>query len=273
MDLYTISTHSGRGKAVSRPSTNTMNSPGIKIDKVSLQLQDHLVFDSLSLEFAEQQCHCVLGKSGVGKSSLLNILSGSAPIQAGSVEASNGLDLSNQIAHMFQDDGLLPWLSIVDNVQLGHRLRGDVTRDSTTRAMELLSTVGLTDWSKHYPRNLSGGMRQRVALARTLMEDRPIILMDEPFSRLDAITRDELQVLACELLNNRTVVLVTHDPAEALRIGDTVTVLHSGFPSSATTFTPTTQTPRAHDDAQVLKLTPALWTALSADSAMSREVG
>ena len=273
MDLYIISTHSGRGKAVSRPSTNTMNSPGIKIDKVSLQLQDHLVFDSLSLEFAEQQCHCVLGKSGVGKSSLLNILSGSAPIQAGSVEASNGLNLSNQIAHMFQDDGLLPWLSVVDNVQLGHRLRGDVTRDSATRAMDLLSTVGLTDWSKHYPRNLSGGMRQRVALARTLMEDRPIILMDEPFSRLDAITRDELQVLACELLNNRTVVLVTHDPAEALRIGDTVTVLHSGFPSSATTFTPTTQTPRAHDDAQVLKLTPALWTALSADSAVSREMG
>lgn len=242
-----------------------MNSPAIAIEKVSLHLQEHHVFDDLSINFSAQQCHCVLGRSGVGKSSLLNVLSGSAAIQSGFVSASNGENLSTQIAYMFQDDGLLPWLNVIDNVQIGLRLRAELSSASKERAMELLSAVDLANWANHLPQSLSGGMRQRVALARTLMEERAIILMDEPFSRLDAISRDELQLLACNLLNKRTVVLVTHDPAEALRIGHTVTVLHASFPSETTTFTPDSQPPRAHTAEEVLALTPALWSALSAD--------
>ncbi|MFK7853231.1 MAG: ABC transporter ATP-binding protein [Granulosicoccus sp.] len=250
-----------------QPDISELNSPGIVLDNVSLCLQSHKVFESLSISFAAQQCHCVLGRSGVGKSSLLNVLSGSAVIESGTARATNSKQLGDQIAYMFQDDGLLPWLTVLDNVQLGLRLRGEMSSHSDERARELLDAVDLQSWVDHYPRSLSGGMRQRVALARTLMEERAIILMDEPFSRLDAITRDELQVLACELLTNRTVVLVTHDPAEALRIGHTVTVLHSALPSKTTVIAPRSQPPRQQTDSEVLELTPTLWNALSADAA------
>lgn len=244
-----------------------MKSPGIVIDNVSLQLQSHRVFESLSLNFSGAQCHCVLGRSGVGKSSLLDVVSGSVAVQDGSVSSTDGTSLRDQVAYMFQDDGLLPWLRVIDNVQLGARLRGELSHDSNERAMELLSAVDLAGWAQRYPSNLSGGMRQRVALARTLMEQRSVILMDEPFSRLDAITRDELQLLACRLLHERTVVLVTHDPSEALRVGHTITVLHSSLPSKTTTFIPTTEVPRARADENVPELTSALWCALSNDAA------
>ena len=101
-----------------------MNSPGIVIDAVSLQMQSHWVFDSLSLNLSGGQCHCVLGRSGVGKSSLLNVISGSAVLQGGTVSCTDGSDLRNRVAHMFQDDGLLPWLRVLDNVQLGAHLQG-----------------------------------------------------------------------------------------------------------------------------------------------------
>lgn len=248
------------------------DSPGIQLDAVKLQLQSHLVFDSLSLDFSGGQCHCVLGRSGVGKSSLLNVLSGAAVVQAGTVSCTNGEDLQHQVAHMFQDDGLLPWLNVLDNVQLGARLRDELTSETDERALCLLLDVGLADWAYHYPHSLSGGMRQRVALARTLMERRSIILMDEPFSRLDAITRDELQLLSCDLLNGCTVVLVTHDPSEALRIGHTITVLHSSLPNKVTVITPQTEPPRARNNRETIELTAELWSALENKTAAENEL-
>ena len=270
-----------------------MTSPGIIIHDVSLTLDSHLVFSGLSLEFAARQCHCILGRSGVGKTSLLNLVSGLQAVQSGTVSASNGIALPTQIAYMLQDDGLLPWLSALDNVQLGSRLRAEKSPQSVEKAMHLLSSVGLVDRANSLPATLSGGMRQRVALARALMEDRPVILMDEPFSRLDAITRDELQVLASELLRHRTVLLVTHDPAEALRIGHTATVLHKNAEhgtkelatnmsankvqpatlatSKTTSFRFTCEPPRQRNELQVVELMPALWSALS-DESVSSEV-
>jgi putative hydroxymethylpyrimidine transport system ATP-binding protein len=127
---------------------------------------------------------------------------------------------------MAQQDLLLPWLSARDNVLIGRRLRGErVGPAARGRAEELLVRVGLRSAVTARPAALSGGMRQRVALARTLMEDRPVVLMDEPFAGLDAITRYELQALAAELLAERTVLLVTHDPLEALRLGHRLLVL------------------------------------------------
>ena len=121
---------------------------------------------------------------------------------------------------------MLPWLSALGNVTLGYRLRGETVGGATeARARELLAQVGLAARAEDRPARLSGGERQRVALARTLMEDRPVVLMDEPFSALDAITRFELQALAAELLAGRTVLLVTHDPLEALRLGHRVQVM------------------------------------------------
>jgi putative hydroxymethylpyrimidine transport system ATP-binding protein len=145
-----------------------------------------------------------------------------------------GAARAQPIAYMAQSDLLLPWLSVLDNVLLGYRLRGDgvARRAAELRARALLGEVGLAGRLGDYPRELSGGMRQRAALARTLCEDRPVVLMDEPFAHLDAVTRLELQDLAARLLAGRTAVLVTHDPLEALRIGHQIRVL-SGSPLAA----------------------------------------
>lgn len=184
-------------------------------------LDGHVVADRLSLDFAGGRTTCLLGLSGVGKTSLLRHLAGLLP----------GTRPAGPVAYMAQRDLLLPWLDVLDNVLLGYRLRGDpaARRAAEPRARTLLGEVGLGDRLHHRPQALSGGMRQRVALARTLCEDRPIVLMDEPFAHLDAVTRLDLQDLAARLLTDRTVVLVTHDPLEALRVGHEIRVL-SGSP-------------------------------------------
>jgi putative hydroxymethylpyrimidine transport system ATP-binding protein len=186
-------------------------------------LDGYVVADRLSLEFAAGRTTCLPGRSGVGKTSLLRHLAGLLP----------GTTPAAPVAYMAQRDLLLPWLSVLDNVLLGYRLRGDeaARRASEPRARALLADVGLADRLHDLPRTLSGGMRQRAALARTLCEDRPIVLMDEPFAHLDAVTRFDLQDLAARLLQSKTVVLVTHDPLEALRIGHEVRVL-AGSPFS-----------------------------------------
>jgi putative hydroxymethylpyrimidine transport system ATP-binding protein len=132
---------------------------------------------------------------------------------------------------MAQQDLLLPWASVLGNVLLGPRLRGeDRDPEIVQRARGLIAQVGLKGREEDLPARLSGGMRQRVALARTLLENRPIVLMDEPFSALDAITRFALQELAARLLAEHTVLLVTHDPLEALRLGHRITVM-AGSPA------------------------------------------
>jgi len=157
---------------------------------------------------------------------------------------------------MAQSDLLLPWLSVLDNVLLGYRLRGDRSALATAeeRARGLLAEVGLADRLDDRPARLSGGMRQRAALARTLCEDRPVVLMDEPFAHLDAVTRLELQDLAARLLAGRTAVLVTHDPLEALRVGHQIRVL-SGTPFIAgPAIEPAGVVPRDPADANLLAL-------------------
>jgi putative hydroxymethylpyrimidine transport system ATP-binding protein len=182
---------------------------------------DRVVANDLTLDFAAGRTTCLLGRSGVGKTSLLRWLAGLLP----------GTSPSRDVAYMAQTDLLLPWLPVIDNVLLGYRLRRDAAALTAARprAVDLLEQVGLGDRLTDLPQTLSGGMRQRTALARTLCENRAIVLMDEPFAHLDAVTRLELQDLAARLLAGRTVVLVTHDPLEALRLGHEVRVL-SGTP-------------------------------------------
>jgi putative hydroxymethylpyrimidine transport system ATP-binding protein len=184
-----------------------------------------VLFDNLNLELPNGGFTCLLGPSGIGKSSLLRLLAGLTPPGiSGDLRGGDGLPLTGRVAYMAQQDLLLPWLNVLDNVTLGSRLRGE--RTNRHRALDLLARVGLADCVLARPDTLSGGMRQRVALARTLMEDRPVVLMDEPFSGLDALTRLRLQTLAAELLADRTVLLVTHDPLEALRLGQQILVMN-----------------------------------------------
>ena len=227
------------------------SAPGVRIDKARFAYGERTIFDNLSLDLPAGQWTCLLGPSGVGKTTLLRLIAGLEPAGAGgSVTADDGASLAGRIAWMAQTDLLLPWLPVAGNVALGARLRGEAT--DRARVATLLDRVGLGDRADALPAALSGGQRQRVALARTLMEDRPVIVMDEPFSALDAITRLKLQALAAELLAGRTVLLVTHDPMEALRLGHRVLVLTGSPATLAEAAAPAGAIPREPGSAALL---------------------
>jgi putative hydroxymethylpyrimidine transport system ATP-binding protein len=211
--------------------TRPTEPPAITLEAASLSYRGVAIFERLDLALPAGLTTCLLGPSGVGKTSLLRLVAGLATgdgngAAEGTAVDQEGRPLAGRVAYMAQQDLLLPWASVLGNVLLGHRLRG-AHRDPETeaRARALIAEVGLAGHEHDRPGQLSGGMRQRVALARTLMEDRPIVLMDEPFSALDAITRFAIQELAAGLLARRTVLLITHDPLEALRLGHRVYVM------------------------------------------------
>lgn len=242
------------------------NAPSLEINAVSLSHDGHAVLDNLNLSLAAGRWHLLLGRSGVGKSSLLHLIAGLTTADSGQVRGGDGATLDGRVAVMFQDDALLPWLTVRDNVCLGARLRGQTSSSDRERADELIDKVGLGDWKQHRPGALSGGMRQRVALARTLFEARPLVLMDEPFSRLDALTRAELYQLAISLLDEHTVIMVTHDPIEALRLADQVTVMQGGKPTLTHSYTPPGQPPRHAEQADFGAAYADLWSLLSSPS-------
>ena len=204
--------------------------PSVILDNVGFSYAGTRILDEISVTFPAGKWTCLLGPSGCGKSTLLRMISGSLQ-HAGSITLDNNAPLDGSVAWMAQDDLLLPWLTVVDNVCLGAKLRGELTAEHRHKAVELIERAVLTDKAGALPDTLSGGMRQRVALLRTLMESRPVILMDEPFSRLDALTRLKLQDLAASMVREATVVLVTHDPLEALRLGHHIHVM-AGTPAT-----------------------------------------
>ncbi|WP_152544662.1 ABC transporter ATP-binding protein [Actibacterium mucosum] len=223
---------------------------------------DAQLFAPLRLEVPAGRWTCLLGPSGVGKSTILRLFAGLGGEVTfdGTFGADDGAGLQGRVALMAQDDLLLPWLSALDNVLIGARLRGD--RANRDKAREVLDQVGLTSHATKKPAQLSGGQRQRVALARTLMEDRGIVLLDEPFSALDAKTRSQMQDLATDTLRGRTVLLVTHDPAEAARLGDRIVIMTSDGLHDVPP--PPGPAPRGIDDPATLQVQGALLSALRA---------
>ncbi|MEL6287349.1 MAG: ATP-binding cassette domain-containing protein [Pseudomonadota bacterium] len=177
----------------------------------------------------------VLGRSGTGKSTLLRALAGSVATDGWARIEYLGLAAGTppRTALMAQTSALLPWFSVRDNVMLGDKLRGE-TPDHT-RGEKLLERVGLAGLGDHAPTTLSGGMAQRVALARTLYEQAELLLLDEPFSALDAITRRQMQGLTAEETADRARLLVTHDPDEAWRLGTRI-ILLEGNPTRIVPF-------------------------------------
>ncbi len=233
--------------------------PGIDV-KGTHMLDGACLFGPVAFSIDAGQWTCILGPSGAGKSTILRLIAGleTGGHFEGDVAASDGLPLAGRTSFMAQSDLLFPWLDILGNVTIGARLREE--KQDIDRAMALIDQVGLLAHRTKKPAALSGGMRQRAALARTLMEDRPIVLLDEPFSALDARTRAEMQELAANTLAGRTVLLVTHDPAEAARLGHKILLLAD---QTITASDPPKSPPvRATDDPELLSYQAALLARL-----------
>ena len=173
----------------------------------------------------------IIGPSGCGKSTLFNIIAGLLTPTAGQVlsEGESILERAGYVGYMLQKDMLLPWRTILDNVILGLEIRRVPRREALERAMPLIRRYGLEGFENHYPHELSGGMRQRAALLRTLLYDRDILLLDEPFGALDAQTRLDMQNWLLNIWQDvkKTVLFVTHDIDEALYLSDKVLVFSS----------------------------------------------
>ena len=179
--------------------------------------------EQLSLTVKEGEFVCIVGPSGCGKSTLLSLISGLYPLQSGT------LAVDGTVGYMLQKDHLFEWRSIYRNILLGLEIHHKVSPETKKRAIHLLEQYGLSDFADSKPSSLSGGMRQRVALIRTLLMEPDLLLLDEPFSALDYQTRltvaDEIgQIIRSE---KRTALLVTHDLSEAISLGDRVIVLSS----------------------------------------------
>jgi putative hydroxymethylpyrimidine transport system ATP-binding protein len=250
-----------------------MIAPTVSIRNALVAFDHKILFENLNLELPAGKCTCLLGPSGVGKSSLLRFIAGlTTPntTQQGEIVCDNKLTVSTQIAYMAQTDLLMPWLTAFDNALLNANLAETISPTLLERAKNLFHHVGLSGAEKKYPHELSGGMKQRVALVRTLLQNKPIVLMDEPFSSVDAITRFQLQTLAVDLLKNCTTLLITHDPLEALRLADDIYIL-SGQPAQLEKIISLkTSKPREPSSADITENQAVLFRALTTAQEISK---
>ena len=201
--------------------------------------------DNVSLNIQEGEICVLMGLSGSGKSSLLRAVNGLNPISRGSLEVKDGdkqVDLAqcdettlrhlrtHRVSMVFQKFALMPWLTVLDNVAFGLEMQGMAKDARRAKAREQLEMVGLAEWETKFPHELSGGMQQRVGLARAFAMDTDILLMDEPFSALDPLIRAQLQDELITLQNklNKTILFVSHDLDEALKIGNNIAIMESG---------------------------------------------
>jgi NitT/TauT family transport system ATP-binding protein len=196
------------------------------------------VIQDLSFSVREGELLTIVGPSGAGKSTLLNIIAQIDTASAGEI-VFNGVSVTTRdpralkpgidrrIGYVTQDDNLLPWRNTLDNVLFSLEVQGRLNDETRAHAQMLIRAVGLAGFEGYYPHELSGGMRKRTALVRTLVYDPPVILMDEPFAAVDAQTRTQLQADLLKLWNlgRKTIIFVTHDIAEAIVLGDRALVL------------------------------------------------
>jgi NitT/TauT family transport system ATP-binding protein len=196
------------------------------------------IIQDMSFSVGDGELLTIIGPSGAGKSTLLNIIAQTDAASAGEIVFDGqrivsadqktlrpGLD--RRVGYVTQDDNLLPWRTTFDNVLFPLEVRGTIDDAARARAQELIGAVGLAGFERYYPHELSGGMRKRAALIRTLVYDPPMILMDEPFAAVDAQTRTQLQedLLRLWSLKRKTIIFVTHDITEAIALGDRALVL------------------------------------------------
>lgn len=193
-----------------------------------------LALDDVSFSVKEEEFLCIVGPSGCGKTTLLKILAGLLDPTSGRIEKRSAKSADRpQNSMVFQEHGLFPWMSVLDNVGLGLRFGGVDREERRARSMVFVEQFGLSDFAYRFPHELSVGMRQRVSLARAFVMDPDMLLMDEPFASLDALTKVVLQQQLLRIWKDhrKQVVYVTHDIEEALLLGDRILVM-SGRPGT-----------------------------------------
>lgn len=218
---------------------------GLSRQEIIDQTSQVVGVDNVSLSVDEGEICVLMGLSGSGKSSLLRAVNGLNTISRGSLTIKDGdsqVDLANcdeqtlrhlrthRVSMVFQKFALMPWLTVLDNVAFGLELQGQGKAERRAKAREQLEMVGLAEWEDKFPHELSGGMQQRVGLARAFAMDSDILLMDEPFSALDPLIRAQLQdeLILLQKKLNKTILFVSHDLDEALKIGNNIAIMESG---------------------------------------------
>ena len=241
------------------------------------------ILDDVSMTLKEGEIVGLLGRSGCGKSTLLRIIAGLAKPTAGKVDF-QGQPVAGPVegvAMVFQSFALYPWLSVLDNVELGLRAQGEGPEETRKRALAAIDLIGLDGYESAYPKELSGGMRQRVGFARALVVDPKILLMDEPFSALDVLTAETLRTDLLELWSEgrmpiKSILMVTHNIEEAVLMCDRILVLASNPGRIASEIKVTLRHPRDRLDAefrQLVELIYAQMTQRPAPKAAGRESG
>ncbi|HHY91262.1 MAG TPA: ABC transporter ATP-binding protein [Clostridiales bacterium] len=210
---------------------NPLNSSPNKVEVLQVKkfFGDLCVLDGISLELEANQFVSILGPSGCGKSTLFNIIAGLLKPDAGTVliEGKNYTGKTGRVSYMYQKDLLLPWKTVLDNVSIPLVLKGMSKKESRNQASQYLPLFGLENFAQSYPFQLSGGMRQRAALLRTYLFSNDIMLLDEPFGGLDAITKRKMHYWLLGLLEklNASILFITHDIDEAIFLSDKIYVL------------------------------------------------
>jgi ABC-type nitrate/sulfonate/bicarbonate transport system ATPase subunit len=227
----------------------------IHCQHLSYRYDNQILLEDLCLSINAQEWYCLLGRSGSGKSTLLRLI-------AGLTTPSNGrlTTHSKKISYLTQDPALLPWLTAWENTLFTVSLQHKLSDKIKSQAKHLFCETGLEKDTEKYPHELSGGMKSRVALIRLLLENPDIALLDEPFSALDTLTKLHLQTLAASLLSLKTVLFVTHDPLEALRLSDAMGLLEKGKITPLSL--PNTKAPRDITDTSFTKQHAALLSTL-----------
>jgi NitT/TauT family transport system ATP-binding protein len=210
-------------------TTVAVQLPEIAFKQVGKQYRGKQILQDIEVTIAKGEIVSILGPSGSGKSTLLKMIAGLTPVTSGEITV-NGMTPANAreiMSFIFQDATLLPWRTVERNVMLGLELDGAARDRRLQKAQEVLELVGLTSVAKSYPRELSGGMKMRVSIARALATRPSVLLMDEPFAALDEITRDRMneELIRLQNAHNWTVVFVTHSVTEAVFLSSRVIVL------------------------------------------------
>lgn len=204
----------------------------LEVQDMEKSFNGRTVLDNIHLSVKPHEIVCILGHSGCGKSTLLNMIAGFLLPDSGTITIDgkpiNGP--SKQRGVVFQEHALFPWSSVLDNVAFGPEVQGMRKKEAKALAQKYLQLVGLESYAKHYPHELSGGMKQRVGIARALAAGPDMLLMDEPFGALDILTRDLMQKELLRICHEvkPTVLFVTHSISEAIAIGDRVVIMKHG---------------------------------------------